>query len=224
MTPKQYEKRVALYFEEKGYKVELTNFTNDYCVDVFAQNDSEKIAIQAKMYGNSARKINRIMVMELHGAKDFFNCDRAMFATNGKVLQDAKKVADKLRIEINYLDFTDSNIENDNSELDFDQIWEKYIIALEGKKLYRENGDFNIIKKVDWGEIKRITSKGKTQHIEIEIFKQTINHILNYGCITRKYINEEYSKRASSGVVLILSQVPFIKLDLSKPMSLKLVK
>lgn len=224
MTPKQYEKRVALYFEEKGYKVELTNFTNDYGVDVFAQNNLEKIAIQAKMYGKSTRKINRKMVMELHGAKDFFDCDRAMFATNGVVLKDAKNVADKLRIEISYLDFTDSNIENDNSELDFDRIWEKYILPLEGKKLYRQNGDFNIIIKVDWAGVERITSNGETQHIEIEIFKQTINHILKHGCITRKHINEEYSKRASSGIVLILSQIPIIELDLSKPLSIKLVK
>ena len=41
------------------------------------------------------------------------------------------------------------------------------------------------------------------------------------GEITRKEINDEYAKRASSGVVLILSQVPLFEL-VDKPLTLRL--
>ena len=70
MRPDEYEKLVAKYFENKGFKTEISSYTNDYGVDVFAIKGKTKIAIQAKMFGNSSRPINRQMVMELHGAKD----------------------------------------------------------------------------------------------------------------------------------------------------------
>ena len=41
------------------------------------------------------------------------------------------------------------------------------------------------------------------------------------GYITRKEINDEYAKRASSGVVLILSQVPLFEF-IDKPLTLRL--
>lgn len=224
MLPEQYEKYVAKYLENNGYQVELTSFTNDYGVDIFATKKSLKYAVQVKMFGNTARKINRKMVMELHGAKDFFDCDHAVFITDGEILQDAEEVAEKLDIKVIYLP-ADKPVDSSNEkELNFDLIWQKYIIPLQGKTLYRENGETNTITKVDWGGIERITSNQKKQQIDIEIFRQTINHLIKYGSITRKKINEEYSKRASSGIVLILSQVPFIELDLHRPMSLRFLK
>jgi len=224
MLPEQYEKYVAEYFKKNGYQVKLTSFTNDYGVDIFATKNSLMYAIQVKMFGNTARKINRKMVMELQGAKDYFDCDYAVFVTDGEILRDAKEVSEKLGIDIVYLPTDNSISFNYKNELNFDMIWKNYIIPLQGKTIYRENGESNVITKVDWGGLERVTSNNKTQTINIEIFKQTINHLIEYGCITRKKINEEYSKRASSGIVLILSQVPFIELDLKRPMSLRLLK
>ena len=39
MTPDQYEKYVANYFQNKGYKVKQTPYSNDYWVDVFAEKN-----------------------------------------------------------------------------------------------------------------------------------------------------------------------------------------
>ena len=103
MTPDQYEKYVANYFQNKGYKVKQTPYSNDYGVDVFAEKNKEKIAIQAKMFSNSNRKINRQMVMEFYGAKDFFNCNKGIIVTDGEIIQNAKDVADKLGIEILFI-------------------------------------------------------------------------------------------------------------------------
>ena len=220
MTPDQYEKYVANYFQNKGYKVKQTPYSNDYGVDVFAEKNKEKIAIQAKMFGNSNRKINRQMVMEFYGAKDFFNCNKGVIITNGEIIKNAKEVADKLEIEILFID-PQSPISKNNSQ--FDEIWENYIMPLKGKTITRKNGKTNKIIDVDWGGIKRITSNGNQQKIDIEIFKKTIHDILEKGSITRLEINNEYSKRASSGIVLILSQLPMIRLNNTKPISIELI-
>lgn len=221
MTPDQYEKYVANYFQNKGYKVKQTPYSNDYGVDVFAEKNKEKIAIQAKMFGNSNRKINRQMVMEFYGAKDFFNCNKGIIVTDGEIIQNAKDVADKLGVEILFI-YPQSHVPKNNSQ--FDEIWENYVMPLEGKTITRNNGKINIILEVNWGGINRITSNGNQQKIDIEIFKKTINHILENGSITRQEINDEYSKRASSGIVLILSQLPMIHLNNTRPISIELIK
>ena len=221
MTPDQYEKYVANYFQNKGYKVKQTPYSNDYGVDVFAEKNKEKIAIQAKMFSNSNRKINRQMVMEFYGAKDFFNCDKGIIVTDGEIIQNAKDVADKLGIEILFI-YPQSHVPKNNSQ--FDEIWENYVMPLEGKTIIRNNGKINKILEVNWGGINRITSNGNQQKIDIEIFKKTINHLLENGSITRQEINDEYSKRASSGIVLILSQLPMIRLNNTRPISIELIK
>lgn len=135
MNPRQFEIYVEKYFKQEGYKTTLTNQSADYGVDVFAEKNKEKIAIQAKMFGDSQRKINRKAMMELHGAKEYFDCTKAMMVTNGKVLDDAIEVANKLNIEIIYLDnnnhYQKEKI-SDSSEIDFNTIWEKYVFPLGG--------------------------------------------------------------------------------------------
>jgi hypothetical protein len=210
MNPRQYEEFVCEYFRRKGYQAETTSYSGDYGVDVFATKGKEKIAVQAKMYGDG-RKINRQMVMELHGAKDFFDCTKAVIATDGTFLPDAIKVAEKLKIEILTLDSLQSLPTAKSNGKTFEDIWERYIIPLQGKTLTRGNGETNKILKVDWSCVERITSNGSKGKIKIEIFKQTVNKLLKDGYITRDEINQNYSGRASSGVVLVLSQVPFFK-------------
>lgn len=229
MNPRQFEEFVCEHFRQQGYKTELTTYSNDYGIDGFAIKGKQKIAIQSKMYGHTTRKINRQMVMELHGAKDFFNCTKAVIATDGTFLQDALVVAEKLKIEILYLNemqkststiITTTKNKNDKT---FEQIWEDYIIPLQGKILTRNSGETNQIIKADWSGIERKTSNGNNGKIKIEIFKQAVNRLLTDGSITRDYINQNYVGRASSGIILILSQVPFFKLT-EKPTGLKYEK
>ncbi len=213
MTPRQYEESVGNFFLKQGYEVEITPLSGDYGVDLFVRKNGEKHAIQAKMYGNS-RKINRQCVMELHGAKHYFDCDHAVIVTDGKLLPDALEVADKLRIQIIYLAIPakESLAVRKSETPTFDNLWEKYIIPLEGKSLMKSNGESNIILKANWTGIERITSNGKRGKIKIEIFRTAINQLLNAGKITRDDINQNYTGRASSGIILILSQIPFFKL------------
>jgi Holliday junction resolvase-like predicted endonuclease len=204
MRPDEYEHIVAEYFEEKGYKTTVSQYSNDYGVDVFATKGKETIAIQAKMFGGSTRPINRQMVMELHGAKDYFDCTKAIITTNGRILDNALEVAKKLRIEILNIPAiqTSNKTKKTTQSKSFENIWEKYVMPLEGKTIKRPDGKTNKIEKVDWSGIQRITSSGRPQRIKIEIFKKTISHLIENGEITRSYINEEYKDRASSGIVL----------------------
>lgn len=226
MNPRQFEELVCEYYRNQGYEAKTTPYSNDYGIDVFATKGKEKLAIQAKMYGNSTRKINRQMVMELHGAKDYFACTKAIIATDGILLSDAIEVAKKLKIEILFIDSLTQIPKNKTSKLSdktFESIWEKYIIPLSGKTLTRVNGETNKILKADWSGIERLTSNGNKGKIKIEIFKQTVNKLLTKGFITRDEINQNYSGRASSGVVLILSQVPFFR-QTDRPTGLKYEK
>ena len=222
MNPKQFEELVCEHFSSKGFDAKITSYSNDYGVDVFAIKGKEKIAIQAKMYGSGTRKINRQMVMELHGAKDFFDCTKAVIATDGLLLPDALEVAKKLKIEILNINstFALSPKKKTTNEITFENIWEKYIMPLQGKVLTRSNGETNTILKANWSEIERLTSNGKKGKIKIEIFRQAVNRLLQDGSITRDYINQNYVGRASSGIILILSQVPFFQLT-EKPTGLK---
>lgn len=222
MNPRQFEELVCEYFRKQGYKAETTSYGNDFGIDVFATKGKEEIAVQAKMFGGTTRKINRQVVMELHGAKDFFDCTKAVMATDGIFLPTAITVAEKLKIEILYLDSFQSlpTPTTKTNGITFESIWEKYIIPLQGKTLTRGNGETNKILKADWSGIERVTSNGNNGKIKIEIFKQSVNKLLEDGFITRDEINQNYTGRASSGVILVLWQVPFFQLT-ERPTGLK---
>lgn len=235
MKPLEYEQWMCDYYQQKGYRAFKTKDSGDYGVDVFAEKAKKKIAVQVKKYGGTTRKINRAMIMELYGAMAYFDCTHAAIVTNGQLLHDAIEVARKLKVEIVILPEGEQNrvssVRSEASKIEsvdtfgntnFDMIWEKYIIPLKGKSLCRKNGDTNQIIDVDWAGISRITSKGKESYIKIEIFKWAVHCLFEKGEVTRDEINQNYVGRASSGVILILEQVPFFQM-LDHPKRLKLL-
>lgn len=216
MTPVQFEEITVEYFKKLGYRTTLTPPTNDFGADLFAEKNGEKVVVQAKMYGNSSRKVNRKCLMELHGVKDYYECTKAVLATDGLLMPDAVQVAKKLKIKIiNPISDklrVDVPISVTSKERLFDAIWRDFIIPLQGKTLYRSNGDSNKILSVSWSDIVRVSSNGRSSSIGIEIFKDAVKYLEINGSITRDYINQNYDRRASSGIVLILSQVPIFSL------------
>lgn len=232
MTPSQYEQYIGDFFREKGFDVIVTPFSNDWGLDIIANKGNEKIGIQVKMYGKSNRKVNREAIMTLSGAAHYQDCTKAIIVTDGEIMPDAKKVADKLGIKVLHMPANTIIMESlstkekeetkpilskqaHDSFPSFDDMWEKYIIPLKGLELSNSRGT-NIILDVNWGGIKRITSQGKEGRIDIEGFKLAYNELLEKGIVRRDYINQQFAKRCSSGIVLILSQVPFIEGDSSE--------
>lgn len=233
MTPREFEEAVAARLREEGYATELGKGVGDYGVDVFAAKDGRRYAVQAKMFGGTTRPVNRQMMMELHGAAAYFGCAGAMLATDGRVLADAAEVARKLGIRI--IDMGGAWTErlppappesrpqpgSFGVDLDFATIWSRYVLPLAGATLTRPDGSSNTIVSVDWSGVERITSNGERGRIKIEIFEWAIDRILQDGCVSRAAINDEYQGRASSGVVLILAQVPLFELS-DRPLTLRL--
>jgi restriction system protein len=213
MTPRQYEEGVASHFRQQGFEARLTSYSNDFGVDVFATRGHERIAIQAKMYGGSSRPINHEMVLQLQGAKDYFECTQAMIVTNGRMTASASEVAGKLGIKVLVLSIeqlhTDQSVDITSPRPSaFDRIWIQYIMPLAGRILPRPDGKTNTILKVDWSGVERLTSNGNKNKLPIEIFRKAVEQLLRDEAITRTQINDDYAKRGSSGVILILSQVP----------------
>ncbi|MDE6265198.1 MAG: restriction endonuclease [Paramuribaculum sp.] len=235
MTPKEYEDYVGTLYAEQGYDVTVSPLSNDWGIDVIAIKGDEKIGVQAKMYGDSKRSVNRHVIMELYGAAAYQDCTKAVLATDGAVRYDARKVAEKLGIDILYTSARLERpevIEEVTSEAShigvkegipsFDEAWEKYIFPLKGTTLYNSRGS-NRILSVDWGGIKRITSNGKIRSIGIEGFRLAYNELIKRGSVSRDYINQEYDKKCSSGIVLVLSQIPYID-KTEAPIGLKINK
>lgn len=166
MTPKEYEQYIASIFQNQGYKTLVTPYSNDWGIDVIAIKGKEKIAIQAKMYGNK-RKVNRAAIMQLYGAMAYQDCTKAVIATDGELLDDAISVAKKLKIEIlttktNFVSTFHKEKEEENSDSihkdfrmeypTFDEVWRKYIMPLKGVTLWNTKGE-NKILDVNWGGI-----------------------------------------------------------------------
>ncbi|MCR4664874.1 MAG: restriction endonuclease [Paludibacteraceae bacterium] len=233
MTPREFEKLAAQHYQNESYNVEITPYSGDYGVDIIAQKGEERIAIQAKMYGNSTRKVNRETVMQLFGAMAYKKCNKAVIATDGTCMDDAIEVANQLGVEILYLNSPNCKVksqsENHQDELElssatnnmvpFDEMWEKYIMPLSGKTITND-GLTNKIVSVDWGGLKRMSSNRRNSTIRIEEFKMAYNMLLSNGSVERTVINQ-HANRCSSAIILVLAQVPFIGVQ-NKPKKLYL--
>ena len=216
MTPREFETVVARQLESEGYATSLTPTTNDWGVDIFATRGKERLAVQVKMYAGS-RPVNRETVFALRGAAEYFDCTGAVIATDGVLRSDAKAAAEKLRIRVLEVEgLRDSGQvgaapkrrRSRRSGLDFETIWSKHVMPLAGRTLENERGLRNKITAVDWGGVRRVSSTGARSRIPIEPFRWAIETILEFGSVTRQEINEQYTGRASSGIQLVLAQVP----------------
>lgn len=226
MNPSEYEMRVAERFRLRGYSVQCTPASDDYGVDVFATKGTERLAIQAKMYGSASRSVNRDVVMHLHGAKDYFGCTAAIIVTDDGLMDDATAVARKLHIEVLVLSADQMPVTTEGArpapdKYAFDAIWQQHIMPLAGSVLHKSDGGSNTLIEVNRAGVKRRTSNDKLQFISIDIFKKAIAALLSNGEVSRDFINQMYPKRASSGILLILSQIPLFE-RVSSPLGLRL--
>ncbi|MEX0990692.1 MAG: restriction endonuclease [Actinomycetota bacterium] len=244
MNPREYEEFVASTLTAEGWRTELTPLTGDYGVDVFAWKRGMKLAVQVKMYGGSARRVNRDAVFKLHGSAAYFDCDKAMLVTNGDILPDAVEVANKLGVEIKQIadlggqpvrspkDVAPRHMDavsrsapstSPTRETTFESIWETHVMPLAGRTLARSNGTSNRILSVDWSGVRRVTSNDREGFIPIEIFRDVIRDVLAGRTVTRKQINDDYPGRASSGILLILGQIPVLEVTPS-PAAVRLAR
>ena len=101
MSPYDFEEFVAKLFDKMGYKTTTTSKTGDYGVDVVAENDFERVAIQCKKYheGNSVGNQTVQMLlgaMQLQGLK----ADRGIIVTTSRFTKQAYRQAESNNLEL----------------------------------------------------------------------------------------------------------------------------
>ena len=151
---RRFEFLAGEYLKKEGYEVEVTQGVADWGVDVFAKKDGIRIAVQAKMYGDCKTSITRRMMMELYGVMHYFDCQKSMMIYNGRIMPDALQVAEKLGIQLVYLDqhrldqlLPEVSLEETADT--FNTLWQE-IRQLEGKTIANNRGtSYNILKVTD---------------------------------------------------------------------------
>lgn len=220
MTPEEYEHLVADMLRAEGWTAEVTPYVHDFGVDVIAERDGTRLAVQAKMFGGANRPVAATMVTQLYGAAAYADCEKAMIVTDGRVLDEAQQVADKLGVAIRSLPAVASapptqplegEGELERSSPTFSRVWRDYVMPMAGQTLTRRNGKTNTILHVDDGCLERRTSTGRKQRIDVEIFRWAIECMLQGRTVSRDDINARYPGRASSGIALILSNIPLFE-------------
>lgn len=214
---RSYEFYAAKYLKELGYQTDVTNAVGDWGVDIFAEKDGMKYAVQVKMYGTSKTKISRKDIMELYGAVAYFDRHAGIVIYNGKINDDTLLIAKKLNIEMIYLNLKDveeeipENEQIDDEEYSLYNVWTNYVKPLAFRKIYNENGLCYEIGNVTEGYIEVFSQQHKKNRIKIDEFKWIIDRIKHYGEAYSIDLRNELKSRHSSMVTLIFANIPLFK-------------
>jgi len=215
MTPFEFEKVVADEFQDKGFEINLTPKSYDYGVDIIADNKTDRIAIQVKMY--ETRDVNYKDIMYLFAGMHYYKCNKSILITQGHLDSKAKDAAEKLNVNFKErYQPTRATNKAERNELkttsDFETIWTTFIVPLQGQIILTGTGRKNKITKVTGDYLFRESSTGESSKIEKDIFELIYHRLRERKQITRQEINTEYSKRASAIITSVLSKIPFIRM------------
>ena len=212
---RRFEFLAGEYLKQEGYDTEVTPGVADWGVDVFAEKDGKHYAVQAKMYGDCKTKITRSMMMEVFGVMHYFDCQGAMLIYNGGIMDDAVKVADKLGIQLIYLDQhqleqllpeADANVPDDV----FDKIWDE-IHQLEGQTIHKSPDTFYHVLKVTDGDITYTNKGGKRHRESAELFRRITSRIWSYGSIEQCQMRGKFGTKASAFITTVFANIPSCK-------------
>ena len=103
LAPYEYEKYVAKYLLEHGYKnATVTQRSGDYGVDILAMNaEGWRIAIQCKRYQGN---VGVSAIQEIITGREYYGCDLAAVYTTGSYTQQAIILARKVHVKLYILD------------------------------------------------------------------------------------------------------------------------
>lgn len=132
MTGEDFEIFVAQILKNIGFvNIQLTKGTGDQGVDVIAERDGIKYAIQCKRYSHP---VGNKAIQEVFAGKTFYHCHVGVVVTNNYFTQSAKELAKENGIVLWDKDFLNKHIKCEQKiEKSEDSIIEKH---------YSINGDF----------------------------------------------------------------------------------
>ena len=209
---RRFEFFAGKFLEKQGYTVEVTPGVADWGVDAFCEKDGNKYVVQAKMYGDCKTHVNRRQMMELYGVMHYFDCQGAIMIYNGRIMKNALKVAEKLNIQLVYLDqhLMDepySAADLSETENTFDTIWNE-ISKLSGKTITNCRGTSYQIVSVTDGDITYINKAGHKMREKADLFRQIVGYICRYGSIQQCQMRGEFGTYASAFIATVFAQIP----------------
>lgn len=96
MNGYEYEEKCGEYLLATGYsRIEVTQKSNDFGIDIIAYRDNEKFGIQCKYYD---KPVGNKAVQEAYAGATYYKCDKSMVITNTTFTKQAKELASKLGV------------------------------------------------------------------------------------------------------------------------------
>lgn len=92
-----FEHTLAYLFKKMNYNVEVTQASNDQGADLIIEKLEERTVVQAKCYSYT---VGNTAIQEVTGAKQFYNCTKAMVVTNNYFTKSAVELALANNVEL----------------------------------------------------------------------------------------------------------------------------
>lgn len=131
MNGYQYEEKCAELLRGRGFiNVDVTPGSGDQGVDIIAEKDGIKWAVQCKYYEGT---VGNKAVQEVFAGACFYDCDKALIITNSKLTNPAQILADKLKVEV-WDDINAIVLQQEASSLNADRVYvddEQAVSAIE---------------------------------------------------------------------------------------------
>jgi hypothetical protein len=215
MSPEAYEQHVAATLRREGWTAEVTGRPGDGGVDVIAERDGRRVAVQVKRYGGCATRVTAKHVRDLPGAALLADCEGAMLVTDGQLTDDAALAAAKLDVEVRHLPAgrdDGSSTAISDSAWTFDAIWTTRVMPMVITGVPRPGGRVSTVLSVDASGVRRVGKKGTRQPLDIDVFRWAITTLLAARPVTAKEIRTR-SERSSAFIFDLLVAIPEFEQD-----------
>jgi len=132
ISPYEFEKECARILNKKGFNARATKGSGDQGVDVLAEKNNIKIAIQCKQY---SKPVGNKAVQEVIAGKNFYNAQYAAVVSNASFTPSARKLAAKcgvILLDVRMLDNLEEHLKiADNPQNTINSVKEKALIKNE---------------------------------------------------------------------------------------------
>ena len=95
--PIEYEHAICEVFTNCGWNAQVTKASGDQGVDVIAELNGVRVAVQCKLYSSP---VGNKAVEEVFAAKTHYDCQLAIVVTNNSYTPSAKQLASTCGVEL----------------------------------------------------------------------------------------------------------------------------
>ncbi|MBI2665411.1 restriction endonuclease [Candidatus Woesearchaeota archaeon] len=99
LSPFEFEEFIAKLFRKMGYKAHATKKTGDYGIDVIAEKDGKKIAIQCKQ-NQLGNNVGNVTVQNTLGSMWKIKADQSIIITTSNFTKQAEEQAKEAPVEL----------------------------------------------------------------------------------------------------------------------------